>query len=121
MQETAGCDYFRTPVICAGIKISGIGIIVRWHGNDDAFRIGIGKFLIQCGGEVQVLGCQIFRNSLSKMGDLPLLMRSTFAAVVLMAWTSLSWAKRVAMDKPTYPIPATVIFILYKCSSLLIK
>lgn len=54
----------------------------------------------------------------SYMGDIRLLIFSTFSGIMSTTTTWLCWLSRVAIDIPTYPVPATAIlivcFILYQ-------
>ena len=50
--------------------------------------------------------------SLSTIGDFLLLIKSTLDAITSTAYTLLCCAKIIAFDNPTYPVPATEIFVL---------
>ena len=40
---------------------------------------------------------------------------STFSGTMSTAVTWLCWLRRVAIDNPTYPVPATAIFMIIMC------
>ncbi|CAK1770809.1 membrane hypothetical protein [Vibrio crassostreae] len=50
--------------------------------------------------------------SLSTIGDCFLLSITTLSSIISTATTSWFCANNIAFDKPTYPVPATAIFIL---------
>ena len=54
-----------------------------------------------------------FSISLSVIGDFLLFIKSIFFSTISTARTQLFCASKTAIERPTYPVPATAIFILF--------
>ena len=110
IKELPLVDYILVPIGGGGLA-TGVSTLAKML-NPNIRVIGVEPAGAACMKASLQAGEVVTLPNVNTIADFPLLIRSILLCRISTAHTSLCWESSRALESPTYPVPATAIFIL---------